>query len=91
MEHPNPTEEASARTPVPPDVRAERHPIPETPDAGTGPSTQDAPSTVKPATLLPQDSTDSGIDAGSSSEYDQENHGDHVIEAQLESDFSDEG
>lgn len=90
MEHRNPTGDAPAQTPVSAgsDVPgyATTHDIL---DATPGSSTQDARGTVKPS-LPVQESTDSGIDAGSSSEYDQENHGDHIIEAQ-ESDFSDEG
>lgn len=41
----------------------------------------------------PQDGgpVDSGVDAGSSSEYDQENSGDHVIQAHDGEAFSDEG
>jgi hypothetical protein len=62
---------------------------PATPDA-TAASTAAAVTTDKPS-LLSHESVDSGIDTGSSSEYDQENHGDHVIEAQEEGNFSDEG
>jgi hypothetical protein len=94
MEHQDSTADAPARTPVltGPDPDASRHQTSEdTPDATPGPSTHDAPDHSKPTpSLQAQESTDSGIDAGSSSEYDQENHGDHIIEVQ-ESDFSDEG
>jgi hypothetical protein len=64
---------------------------------GPAPATLDGDTTAiattnkPPASLLSHDSVDSGVDAGSSSEYDQENHGDHVIEAQEEGNFSDEG
>lgn len=48
------------------------------------PSVDDAPHDSAPV--------DSGVDAGSSSEYDQENHGDHVLQAHNNDDsFSDEG
>jgi hypothetical protein len=91
MEHQNSTEDGPAPTPVPTAADASRLPASsESPDATPGPATQGAPGVVKP-TLYTQESTDSGIDAGSSSEYDQENHGDHVIQAQLDDEFSDEG
>jgi len=89
MEHQNPPgEDATAQTFVSTDADAPRQPASdESSDAIPGPPTQDAP---KPA-LQAQESTDSGIDTGSSSEYDQENHGDHVIDARHDDDFSDEG
>ena len=60
-----------------------------------GPSGHDAGSShdaSKEEATADEAPVDSGVDAGSASEYDQENSGDHVLEAHdQESDFSDEG
>lgn len=71
-------------------------------DAGApGPSGHDAgPShnapasgegTLKAEHHAEQEPVDSGVDAGSASEYDQDNSGDHLLEAHGEDNFSDEG
>lgn len=78
----------SGTAPTPLSDAAPAHPTP-------GPSGHDAGAShdaSKEDAAAEDAPVDSGVDAGSASEYDQENSGDHVLEAHNhESDFSDEG
>jgi hypothetical protein len=82
----SPSPEAEARFNAPP-------PGPSGHDAG---SSQGAPASSEPAPKpephADEGPVDSGVDAGSASEYDQDNSGDHLLEAHNADDsFSDEG